>query len=84
MLPTVTPEGYHISFVRLLDPEPTHLILKDSFKKLDMLASIYRQTVITSPGEIVIVDCTGAVMSHLLRIDVVLTKKFIFFIQVFN
>lgn len=83
-MPSLSPEGYNLSYITLMDKDPSHFVLKDAIKKLDMQVTSYRTILATSLGQIVIMDCGGAAMGHILKFDLILARKYLLFIQVEN
>lgn len=82
LLPKRTPEGYHITFYKLMDTDPAKYDCQDYYKRMDMLGSVWGALITTSPGVVVIVDSAGASMGHFTRMDLSIVKKYTLFLQV--
>lgn len=80
-LPQTTPEGYQVIISKLIDFEPSHYVFVDGLKLFCMIMELSLYTSGTAPGHIIIIDMQGCVFGHVARLNPILMKKFLFYLQ---
>ncbi|KAK9892503.1 hypothetical protein WA026_020493 [Henosepilachna vigintioctopunctata] len=81
VLPEVTPNGDKIVLLKLLDNNPNKYILQDQLKRFDMMLMLYMHLMGTNEGMQITFDFEGSTMSHLLKANPSLVKKYLFYLQ---
>ncbi|XP_047033353.1 clavesin-1-like [Helicoverpa zea] len=81
--PLVTPtaEGYRVVYLRLLDPEPRNFSLPETVRAFMMVFDLWQHEEGTWPGFVMLIDMDMATLSHVARLDLMVVKKVIYFLQ---
>lgn len=80
-LETTTPEGYRVTYSRLIDRDPEKFIYNDGMRYWNMLTDLWLHLHGTEPGHVLVADITGVQMTHALKISPVGVKKYLYYLQ---
>lgn len=81
-LPKLTPEGYRVTILSLIEPDPKNFCPITIMKRIMIMSDIRRKMEKYIAGDIIIHDCRGFSFTHLTKITPSLAKKSMFCIQV--
>lgn len=77
----MTPEGYAVSYMKLIDCNPDKYVFNDQIRAFDMAIMVNLATHGTYNGVIMVIDMEGAVFGHLTKLSVITMKKFLYYLQ---
>ncbi|KAB0791327.1 hypothetical protein PPYR_03127 [Photinus pyralis] len=80
-LPKLTPEGYQIFYCKINNPDPSKYVFTDAIKYLE---TIFKLTILqkgTLDGMIGVVDMEGYSLAHLAKVNLMVLKRLIVFVQ---
>lgn len=81
-LPKLTPEGDRVVLVKLMDTNPDSYNFTQQVKCFDMLTLAHLHQHGPNNGIIILMDLDGIVFGHFLKLNVVVIKKFLYYLQV--
>lgn len=81
VLPELTPEGYTVLLYKLIDPNPDHFNFAMQCRAFDMITLLHLHKNGPCKGVIIVADMGGTVFGHLLKLGIVIMKKFMFYLQ---
>lgn len=81
ILPKITPEGYIVYYIKIVDPDPSSMSFDQQIRAFDMAMMVHLNTEGTNNGVQVVFDMNGVQLGHLLRVGLVTLKKFFFYFQ---
>ncbi|KAJ8954256.1 hypothetical protein NQ318_005852 [Aromia moschata] len=81
VLPKQTPEGYSIIFFKIMDSNPDNYSFPLSVRVFDMATMLDLHKNGPSKGMIILVDMKGVMLGHMLKLSVVVMKKFMYYLQ---
>ncbi|XP_014473999.1 PREDICTED: alpha-tocopherol transfer protein-like isoform X2 [Dinoponera quadriceps] len=76
-----TKENYIMIFGKLLDTNPSRYNYVETLKYLFMTCEVQNITEGTSSGQVIVFDATGFSLGHVGRMNLMLLKKILFFVQ---
>lgn len=76
-----TKEGYLMTFVKFLDPNPNKFDYLECVKYVLMTCEVQNMIHGTSEGLVIILDATGLTFAHIASINLMGIKKILFYIQ---
>lgn len=83
VLPESTPEDYKVVYTKLTDYDASKFIYAEFVKLLDMVYMLWMHKCIQYPkGFVIVIDMEGATLGHLARLNVLIVKKFLYYLQV--
>lgn len=82
ILPKLTPEGYCINYMKLVDCDPDHFHFINQLKQFDMLTMLHLSKCGPCNGYVLVLDMEGSVFGHLTKVNLIVVKKFLFYLQV--
>lgn len=80
-IPVFTTRGYRAIYLRLLDFSPKNFFLEEVVKSFVLIYDLWQYEEGTWPGFVVIIDLDGVVLGHLSRLDLMMLKKLLYFVQ---
>ncbi|KAF5284627.1 hypothetical protein FQA39_LY16985 [Lamprigera yunnana] len=80
-LPQLTPEGYQVVYIKLLDCDPHTYIPENHIKYLNTSIFLWLLEIGTVEGVIIVIDINGVTLAHVTRVSLITIKKTIFFLQ---
>ncbi|KAJ8979814.1 hypothetical protein NQ317_001305 [Molorchus minor] len=81
ILPKLTPEGYSVIFFKMMDPNPDAYSFPLGIRCFDMAAMLHLHKNGPTKGMIILMDMEGVVFGHLLKLSIVVMKKFMYYLQ---
>lgn len=81
-LPRLSPQDDTVVLVKFLDTNPDSYNLIQQMKSFDMLSSAHLHKNGPDEGVIIVMDLKGLVFGHFLKANVVVIKKFLYYLQV--
>ena len=81
VLPKLTPDGYSIIFMKLMDSNPDNYNFAMQLKYFDMVCMQYLHQQGTSKGHLIVLDMKGVVFGHLTKLGPLTMKKFLYYLQ---
>ncbi|CAH0564944.1 unnamed protein product [Brassicogethes aeneus] len=81
VLPKKTPEGYIVILMKLIDCDPDKFVFAHQIRNFDMNVIRHLNTQGTSEGVVIVVDMDGMVFGHLTKLNIIVMKKFMFYLQ---
>ncbi|XP_063992395.1 alpha-tocopherol transfer protein-like [Diachasmimorpha longicaudata] len=76
-----TPEGFEITYGRLIDLDPSHFTWNDTMKLWNMVTDLWIRESGTMKGHLFVVDITGVTFGHAGRLSPLGFKKYLTFLQ---
>lgn len=83
LLPKQTPDGYSVIYIKLMNSDPDLYNYPLQIRCFDMYTLLKLHLDGPKKGMIILVDMKGIVFGHLLKLSVVVMKKFLYYLQVF-
>ncbi|CAB3256746.1 unnamed protein product [Arctia plantaginis] len=80
-LPTPTLQGHRAAYFRLLDPDPRNFNLTEVARATMMVLDLWQYEEGTFTGFVIIIDMDQSVLSHVTRLDLMIVKKVLYFLQ---
>ncbi|XP_055677710.1 retinol-binding protein pinta-like [Lutzomyia longipalpis] len=80
-LPGLTPEGYKIIFINLLDHDASKYNFTASLKLYSFISDLHLWTEGTAEGHILLVNMQGMNLGHIARLGLVQMKKYLTYLQ---
>lgn len=81
-LPKPTKNGDTVIFAKILDPNPDNFNYGVTVKCFDMITTSHLHQDGPDNGVIILMDLKGVVFGHVLKLSVVIMKKFLYYLQV--
>ncbi|KAJ8916014.1 hypothetical protein NQ315_010882 [Exocentrus adspersus] len=81
VLPKQTPDEYSVIFIKLINSDPDLYNYPLQIRCFDMLTLLTLHREGPKKGMIILVDMKGIVFGHLLKLSVVVMKKFFYYLQ---
>lgn len=81
LLPGTTSDGYKVIYAVLKNADPSRYVFVNVIKLFTMLAENWLYSLGTCPGFIIIIDMKGAVFGHVARLNPMIMKKYLYYLQ---
>lgn len=81
-LPNLTKDGYRVVLSKLTDCDASKFNYPDAVKLFAMIADMWLMQDGIAAGHAIVIDMEGVSLSHLAKINLIVLKKFMFYIQV--
>ncbi|RZC37681.1 uncharacterized protein BDFB_004462 [Asbolus verrucosus] len=81
ILPKLTPEGYSVIFMKLMDSNPDHYNFAVQLKYFDMTCMMHLHQEGTSKGHLIVIDMKGVMFGHVTKLGPLNMKKFLYYLQ---
>ncbi|RVE41413.1 hypothetical protein evm_013936 [Chilo suppressalis] len=81
-LPMPTLKGDRAVYLRLLDPDPRNFFFPDAVRTFMMVFDLWQYEEGTWPGFVLMIDMDKAVMGHITRLEIMVIRQVLYFLQV--